>query len=56
MRADDAPVPRQPIQGDVVKNAVSGNRLERAIFGICPLSELVKDPGKKPATGESTSE
>jgi hypothetical protein len=37
-----------------LKNAVSGNRLEWAIFGICPLSELVKDPGKKPdAVAES---
>ena len=39
---------RQPVQRDVVKNAISGDRLERAVFGICPLGELVQDPGEKP--------
>ena len=38
----------QPVQGDVVEDAVPGDPLERAVLGVRPLGELVEDPGKKP--------
>jgi len=36
----------QPIQGDVVKNAVYRNRLERAVFGVRPTQRMSRIQAK----------